>query len=260
MQNNKFYVNDDITDSLVRKAINICESSDYLISNTRYRDIVKAIHYTYVSEPVLNSFAVRRDGINYIYTFNGLCTMLCLYAAVFGTYMKSHNVKQAKDAISWISDNMIGECTYSEIKFSAIKMEEISSFSKKFPVYYNKALYSMYRELSVKAIAAVLGHETGHVCLGHVDGTSMIENNVSRNDERSADLFACSILQGTGIGGSFADGVLLMTLSLYFLSGDDDGDGNHPSSVERVMNIIQSFKNELEYSNIHESDILKLLD
>lgn len=245
--------------SMVDNGINICRSSGYINKNAAYRNIVKNIHYTYMDEPIINSFAGKKDGISSVYSCEGLCTMLSIYSPIFGYYINSKNASLVRQSASWICDNMIASGKYGDSVFSVIKYERIRDFYTKFPMYSSENMDSLYKELTVKSIAGIIGHETGHICLGHVDNSERSDNNISRNDERSADLFACSILQGTGIGSSFVDGMLLMTLAIYFMEGDDTGYETHPSSTERVMNIIRSFKNELEFSNIHESDILKII-
>jgi hypothetical protein len=174
----------------------------------------------------------------------------------------TRNVYKTKRALKWLFGNVFTEVSAYGEEWNAVEPSKIDEFYSRFPEYLVKENYPQYMELARKMIAFVLGHEIGHIMLCHCDQTYSDTNNVSRNNERSADLFSCSIFQGTGFGSSFVDGAIFMQLVFYFMSDKRHRNsqyGTHPGMKDRIMNIVQSFKNELLYANIHESDILNLI-
>lgn len=252
----------DIQD-MVDDAINVIHASSYIARNRAYLDKISRVKFVYSEEMIANSFAARTGIDSYgVYTFEGLSLLLCTCAAVFSEFTSNHNAAQAKKALKWLFGHVFTEIFAYGDEWDAILPEKIDAFYRRFPEYLVKENYPRYMELARKMITFVLGHEIGHIMLCHCDRTNGKMNNVSRNNERSADLFSCSILQGTGFGSSFAEGAIFLILSFYFMDTKKTRNlqyGTHPGHTDRVMNIIQSFKNELRFANISEADILYLM-
>lgn len=248
---------------MVDDAINLILASSYIARNRAYLEKMSKVDFKYSKEMIANSFA-QNAGCNtyHVYTFAGLSVLMCTCAAIFSVYIRTHKAWQAKRALKWLFGNVFGEIDAYGCTWDSVRMDKIIEFYHRFPEYLVKENYPQYRELAFKMIAMVLGHEIGHIMLGHVDRTNSKTNNVSRNNERSADLFSYSIMQSTGLGSSFAEGAIFMLLTLYFMDGKKYSNqqyGTHPGHRDRVLNAVQSFKNELEYANIRESDILNLM-
>lgn len=248
---------------MVDDAIHTILSSRYIVGNRSYVKKVGNVKFVYSKEPIANSFAsIEKDGSYCVYTFAGLSTLMCACAAIFSIYTMTHKVGRAKRALNWLFENAIGELELHREVWEAVEADALADFYGKFPEYTGKDKYPQTVELARKMIASVIGHEIGHIVLGHCDRSGGTANNVSRNDERSADLFSCSIMQGTGFGGSFVDGEVFMQIALYFMCEKSQRNlqyGTHPGAKDRVMNIVQSFENELRYSSIGLSDILRLI-
>ena len=248
---------------MVDDAINVIQASSYLARNRAYLEKMSRVKFIYTPEPIANSFAARNGGNSYgVYTFAGLSLLLCTCSAVFSVYTKTHNAHRAKRALKWLFNNVFTEIEAYGEEWDAIDIKKIDEFYQRFPEYLVRENYPRYMELARKMIAFVLCHEIGHIMLSHCDRTSSMGNNVSRNNERSADLFACSILQGTGFGSSFAEGGVFLMLVFYFMADKKTRniqDGTHPGYIDRIMNIVQSFRNELMYANITELDIKRLM-
>jgi len=248
---------------MVDDAINVIMASSYIARNREYLEKMERVEFVYTPEMIANSFANYAGNRSYkVYTFEGLSLLICTCAAVFTLYTKNHNLHQVKRALKWIFDKTLYELKAYNDDWDAVDEEKIDEFYKKFPEYRVKEYYPQYMELGRKMITFVLGHEIGHIMLGHMDRTNGISNNVSRNNERSCDLFSCSILQGTGFGSSFAEGAVFLTLIFFFMDNTkyrNQQYGTHPGHKDRVMNMVQSFKNELMYANISENDIMNLM-
>lgn len=248
---------------MVDDAINVIEASSYIARNRAYLEKMSRVKFIFTPEPIANSFAARTGGNSFgVYTFAGLSLLMCTCAAIFSLYMRTHKVSQAKRAVKWLFGNVFTEIEAYGEEWDAIDPAKIDEFYQRFPEYLVKENYPQYMELARKMITFVLCHEIGHIMLCHCDRTNENSNNVSRNNERSADLFACSILQGTGFGSSFVDGSIFMLLTLYFMYDKKEKNlqyGTHPGMKDRIMNIVQSFRNELMYASISETDIKRLM-
>lgn len=248
---------------MVDDAINVIQASSYLARNRSYLEKMSKVRFIYTPEPIANSFASSMGAGSYsVYTFAGLSILLCTCAAVFSVYTKTHNAHRSKRALKWLFNNVFTEIEAYGEEWEAVDPKKIDEFYKRFPEYLVRENYPRYMELSRKMIAFVLCHEIGHIMLSHCDRTSSMGNNISRNNERSADLFACSVLQGTGFGSSFAEGGVFLILVFYFMADKkarNIQDGTHPGYIERIMNIVQSFRQELMYANITELDIKRLM-
>lgn len=248
---------------MVDDAINVIQASSYIARNRAYLEKMSKVKFIYSEEMIANSFAGRTGCASYgVYTFAGLSLLLCTCAAVFGEFTRNHKAARAKKALKWLFGHVFTEISAYGEEWDAIIPEKIEEFYRRFPEYLVKENYPRYMELARKMITFVLGHEIGHIMLCHCDRSNDTTNNVSRNNERSADLFSCSIVQGTGFGSSFAEGAIFLILCFYFMDTKKTRNlqyGTHPGHTDRVMNIIQSFKNELMFANISESDILHLL-
>lgn len=248
---------------MVDDAINVIQASSYIARNRAYLEKMAKVDFIYTPELIANSFAARTGGASYgVYTFAGLSLLICTCAAVFTVYTRTHKVNQAKRALKWLFNNVFTEIFAYGEEWDAIDEDKIDEFYKRFPEYVVKENYPQYMELARKMITFVLGHEIGHIMLCHCDRTNQNTNNISRNNERSADLFSCSIMQGTGFGSSFAEGGVFLILIFYFMADKKKRNlqyGTHPGYVDRVMNIVQAFRNELMYANITETDIKRLM-
>lgn len=256
---------------MVNQALNLCLSSSFIRNNELYSKKVDSIQYVYTDSAVLNSYASicidAEEGskddeclVPMVTTFAGLSMFMSLFAAIFTEYLKDRNVRYARKAGLWIVDNLQKDCEYEGYILNGLDMEKVPEFYKMFSKYSNEDNFASYKELTVKMIMGVLGHETGHHCLGHLFGDRR-DNTITRNQEREADLFSCSVCQGTGLGSNFVLGEILCELGFYYLSkGKIKKDATHPDSAERIMNMYNSFKKEIEYTGFSFNDIKKLME
>lgn len=255
---------------MVCKAERLCLASSYITDNYMYAQVANRIQYNYSDKPVLNSWAYftydeekgftgMDDLIPAVDTFAGLSLYMSLFAAIFTEYHNDRNSRHAIKAGLWIVDNLVIDYTYEGMKMRGLDVDRIHEFYEKFPKYSNKTHFDAYKELTIKMILGVIAHETGHHCLGHLY-TGGVDNTTSRNREREADSFSCSVCQGTGLGSSFVLAEMLTELGFYFMKkGKLEKTGTHPDSEERIMNMYRSFQNEINYAGFTLDDIKKLM-
>jgi len=106
------------------------------------------------------------------------------------------------------------------------------------------------------AVVGTIAHELGHHALGHVSGPR--ENmEISRNQEREADLFASSVVSSSPFGEYLVPGYMLSWLPKVWLDhlGDRDMIDTHPISIERILNFIRSNLGQAERYGFGEKDI-----
>lgn len=96
--------------------------------------------------------------------------------------------------------------------------------------------------VSAGMFIGVLGHEMGHVCLGHVEGPNYYAANqeVSRNHEREADSFASSVTAMTPFGECLYEGTLFWHAVLAMQQGAEAAESTHPLERERLENLIRA--------------------
>ena len=88
-----------------------------------------------------------------------------------------------------------------------------------------------------------IAHEVGHLSLGHLYAVDHDDINaeISRNQEREADLFASSVMSASPFGRYMFEGALLKHLAVSVFDGleKDYRTRSHPYSRERLRNFIQ---------------------
>jgi hypothetical protein len=141
----------------------------------------------------------------------------------------------------------------------AVMNEMIAQFGLPTDGYFVDLVIRMFSMM----VAGMMAHECGHICLGHAwRGQGTDPHGTCRNDERSADTFACSVLQSSGAGETGAVAMIAQMISLQFSSGkreNYDGMWTHPANLERVRNMFYSFAGVLKYGKVKWSTIEKVL-
>ena len=109
-------------------------------------------------------------------------------------------------------------------------------------------------------ILSIIGHELGHICLSHTLGGRESEG-VSRDMERQADSFACSIARSTPFSSYLVPGLLFSEIVLAWAtqSYSDEPATTHPHSPERVMNIFNSHEDTLADYGITRNNLSDFL-
>jgi len=104
------------------------------------------------------------------------------------------------------------------------------------------------------SILATIAHEQGHICLSHTL-RGPIDDDVSRNDERQAELFSCSVSATTPFAGHIVLSSLFVNVLFAWMMGNDEIATTHPHSRERVFNTVNSNERILKNLGITKNNI-----
>ena len=113
---------------------------------------------------------------------------------------------------------------------------------------------------AVGMMAQVIGHELGHIALAHTLGASA-NLEVSRNQEREADLFASSVISTSPFGEYLIAGPVVWELIWVWCehAGNQRISTTHPLSRERLLDFIRSNKEQAAAIGISESTLRDFL-
>jgi len=230
------------------------KGSSYVNGNPDYKKKAKATKIDFdVSNDIVNAYANSdEDGREHIICiFNGLCNATILMSIGIAKFKQDGNIQQLKEICRWI-----GETT----------VENGSSFTNAFiEEGIDKFGYSTGGNIGIEAksytagaILSVIAHEQGHICLSHtIRGEG--GNEVSRNDERQADLFAHSVTATTPFASHIILASLFVEILLSWMMEDDDVATSHPHSRERVYNALNSHDEVLRELGITKDNIDEFL-
>ena len=110
------------------------------------------------------------------------------------------------------------------------------------------AIVEEARRIAAGGVMGTLAHEAGHVVLGHVHRNGERLNEVTRNQERQADLFCDSVISTSPYGQYIFEGTVLYWLMKTHRDQDRQGksgqaanaNGTHPVSRERLENVLRA--------------------
>lgn len=233
-------------------AVYDCTHTKYVRDNDRYSDAAKGVHtFMESNDDTVNACAFRLDdmtktwlkmvepsvdwdGYQYgMLMYGGILRWLTVIGHVSEYFARTANVSGARKMLKWMGDNAIdGECGSDFVK----------RFLHEFKNDTEGVRVEQTRVYALAALRSVVAHELGHVCLGHCNNISD-QRSLRRNDEREADLFASSIAQSMANGLPSVIGTTMVEISFTWLSRSNKPNmfGDHPNSLERVRNFIESF-------------------
>lgn len=110
-------------------------------------------------------------------------------------------------------------------------------------------------------LIAAIAHEVGHLALGHLYRTKSEKSpEISRNQEREADLFASSVMSASPFGQYIFEGFFLFH---FVNAAKDESDldyktRSHPYSRERLINLIRQNQSKAKALGFTEEKVLQL--
>lgn len=241
-----------IDDSDLLSIYKACANSKYVVNNSAYRTKVNKITFVPdMDDRTINAYA-NAAGDGYTVTvlgglvgwegqFGFIKTLLDVgmpLETVLRLVSWTRIACETKDSLNDITNVMLNELG-KKINFAKYQVE-------------SPAFRERWRSNVLDIVQACIAHEMGHICLGHCDDAGYDPTIMSsnRNMERQADLFSCSIIQcGTSVATK-GFGVLMLLTSFYCWNPTYEGDETHPSSSERVENMITSFKGVVSAKDI----------
>ena len=240
----------NIDQQTIELLYDMVKTSSYVKNNKHYMDIVDKTVMLYSDEPVVNAYATTlNDGSNKykIQMYKGLCSCMQACSIAFANYIDTRDVDDLKKHLNKLT-KIIHNSDYEFLQNDYIEyiLEMKNEIGN---IQFNKIVTNTASYAS-GAILEVLGHELGHICLGHLyDEHKSLE--VSRNNERQADLFACSVVNTTLFRdyvylGSFMSNLLFTWMG----KGSDRIATTHPHGQERLDNMFNAYEYQLNEMGI----------
>lgn len=223
----------------------LCVRSPYIEGNRDYKKKARATEITLKNDDDINAYAQSLGGSkSSIKVLTGLCNIAIPLAFALAAFKLDNDINDLTHACNIIADN--SNFPIEKVNSTLIKL----GYDVK-NTYINEEARSYFTGMML----AVVAHELGHICLSHCirdDGSF----ETSRNDERSADLFAQSIISSTPFGGYLILSSLFIEILFTWMNKNNTGPATtHPHSRERVMNTLNSHEQYLNEIGITKDTI-----
>jgi hypothetical protein len=226
--------------------------SPYVAQNPDYTEKANDTKITYDHDELVNAyaqtFAKRNHGITML---QGLCNMSKLLGVALAYFNQNPNKKTAVGRLSmacrWIGNEIIdddGDCSLALVRKGLTEL----SYDTDGMIGIDAKSYAAGGMLSV------IGHEMGHICLSHTRQRSRSEE-VSRNNERQADLFGCNVTVTSPFASHTVLANLFFEVLITWLMGNEKIATTHPHSRERVFNAINAHNEILDAMGINAETI-----
>ena len=272
------------TPQVVKMLMEVVCSSPSVVSNSQYAALVPRLQLKFIETSMarpeelggfldqsqINAYA-RMDPLE------GFPTICLLSGAVrYAALMTAAYVgwKMAEDDPAW--GRQAGIVPFQRVVVAMVEhfqrnggrltSELAATFANKYNL--NGALsVEEWREgalrLAYGTIICILAHEFGHLALGHCCAVAEnkdkdIRDEITRHQERQADSFASSVVSASEYKEVLGLGTIIWELAFAVTelsSGADEGD--HPLSIERLLNFIRDNPSTAEA--IGWNEILALL-
>lgn len=196
--------------------------------NEVYSKALADVKFEYVENSEINAYASVEKKLCFTAGMARFSRMIALATASesFGDTGAAQRLISAMDRPEWWKlDNDV----YLDI------LEEANLLT----ATMNPTILATSRNIAAGAILGVIGHEVGHFALGHIfsPGYDKTPDEVSRNREREADLFASSITASSPFGEYIVAGMIVHHAVLACREQGSE-ESTHPLSKERMVNAI----------------------
>lgn len=231
-----------ITQDDIEYIFQLCIRSPYIHNNPEYKSKSRGIEIVLDKNSIVNAYAESLGGnLSKITIFNGLCNIIIPLAFALALFKKDEDIDALTYACNIITD----------IDNSCFNDDEVSSMLVRLGYNIdNNYIFDEAKSFFTGMLLTVIGHELGHICLSHCLGSATIFE-IYRNDERSADLFAQSIISSTPFGGyTILSSLFIQILFTWMHKNDDNNISTHPHSRERVINTLNSHEEYLKNMGI----------
>lgn len=205
---------------------------------------------TFDPSDTVNAYASTNKQLsNKITIFNGICATghLCSFA------LPNKNPYELIEVCNYIGNIVIknkGNFSYQDLEtgIKALNLNTSESHLREVESY------------SAGYILAVIAHELGHIALSHTIHDRN-DYGISRDMERQADLFACSVARSTPFSNYMIPGLLFGEIVFSWATQQNSIDDvtTHPHSPERVWNIFNSHEDTLSDYGITRNNLTDFL-
>lgn len=223
------------------------KSSPHVASNELYSAVAPQLQFFSEPDPAINARATYTDEKPSIYINVGAILYANLISAAYvGSELAQSRFPQQFSPLSEIVDSLVRSMaewgSQKRIGGFAISAEDACNFAEKYNLHlvmYDQVHSRKAKSLAAGIIVGVLAHEYGHLALGHLHGQSQTLE-ISRNDERQADLFASSVISSSPFGEYLVLGSILWEL-VWVCREKVFGDvaTTHPLASERLANLLR---------------------
>jgi hypothetical protein len=217
--------------------------STFVRNNQKYMDKVSKTTIQYDHSDTINAYATMNGDDKYLINiYKGLTKAMQACSIAFTNFVmyRDSNMlkKHINDLISLIKKNKFSFNHDAFIEYMLIIQNDIKA-SNIDSVLRNSGSYA------AGAILEVISHELGHICLEHLYDEH-VSLEVSRNNERQADLFACSVIATTLYSEYMYLGSLMSNFVFAWLGDSNALATSHPHGIERLENMFNSYEYKLK--------------
>jgi hypothetical protein len=231
--------------------------SPHIATNPMYKAIVDKMQFHYeANDLTINAYAwMDADGIPHTAMLKGFTAYSLLVSYAMGMYSISNDLSVFNRAMHTIT-NEVENANYD---ITLEVFQNIQTQLNLVDVDVDAKLLGKIESFYTGLIMHVIAHELGHNCLGHCARDVDLDIDITRNNERQADLFASNVIQTTMFKDFTVISALFVEIMFMWLSPDYEGNSTHPGSRERVYNVLKSFEYTLKDYGITEKNIDLLL-
>ena len=184
----------------------------------------------------------------------GMLDWISALAVVVAILDRTGSARKARGMLKWMRNAATQGCVGSDL---LLRMWD------KFHLDEDSVQEEVARMYAKTILMAVMAHECGHICLGHLysEGRDM-HCSINRNDERQADSWASAVMQSCCLGAQGAVAAVMMVIGLTWahkISEEELRFSTHPMHMERLEHMIQTFDAMFTVSHITKKQLLELV-
>lgn len=189
-----------------------------------------------------------------IVILQGMLDWLSALAVVVAVLDRTGSTRKARGMLKWMRKAATMGCVGSDL---LLRMWD------KFHLEEDSVQEEVSRMYAKTILMAVMAHECGHICLGHLyyQGQGM-HCSINRNDERQADSWASAVLQSCCLGAQGAVAGVMMVIGLTWahkISEEELRFSTHPMHMERLEHMFQTFDAMFTVSHITKKQLLEIV-
>lgn len=237
------------TESDIKFLFEMVRKSPYVSMNPDYREKAQNtnIDFDYSNE-MINAYAQSSSRTSHrICIYDGICNSSTMMSIALAQFKQDCDIERLKEACRWIGERAINNNGY-------FTTTDISDGLDNFRYSTDGIVGTEAKSYTAGAIMAVIAHELGHICLSHTLREEC-SDDVSRNDERQADLFGCNVSCTTPFASHIVMATLFCEILFTWMSDIDAIATTHPHSRERVYNTVNAHDIILKSLGITPSNI-----
>jgi len=233
----------------VKFLFEMVRKSPYISGNSDYDKKAKNTKVKFdAHNEMINAYANSRSAdVHDQVIFQGICNTAKLTAIALAQFKEDCNIGRLKETCNWIGIMAIENHYRFPVRSIEQGLEDLN--------YSTEGIIGVEaKSYTAGAILSVIAHEQGHICLSHTLRED-VSDEVSRNDERQADLFGLNVSATTPFTSHIVLATLFVEIIFTWMSGNEDIATTHPHSRERVYNTLNGHDVVLKALGITKDNI-----